>query len=450
MILYTMVSKYSRLIYFRRLFFIFMSLMGTCQVFGHASPNSLIIMEVAPKEVHLEVQLPIPELELAFGQSLSKHPEKVIDTWGEDIKKYLLQHIKVYVSPERPWNISLTQLGLKKGLYEDQITPYWEVVADIVAVPVGEEDIRDFYLAYDVIMHQVMNHVAFVSIKSDWKNGDLGDGYEEQEALTKAAVIAWDLRSNTIPPLHIKLEEGTYWKGFMAMVTLGMHHITEGTDHLMFLLVLLLPAPLVVTRKRWGSFKGMKSSLKSLLQIITAFTIGHSATLLFGALGWYHIAQNPVELLIAFSIAIAALHALTPVFAHKEVLIAGGFGLIHGMAFAATIAGMNLDTWTMVVSIFGFNIGIELMQLLIVACLIPWLLLMSKTPYYKWFRIPVAISTMIAAIAWGWERWNHQGNLITTQLDRLVTHYIFILVAVALLSIGMFLLYKKNAISEAL
>lgn len=429
-----------------RLFFIctFLSWMWSiAPSYGHASPNSLLIVSVAPKEIHLEVQLPVPELELAFKQPLSKDPESIITNYGSELKTYLLAHIKAYGATKKDWNVVVENLSLTKGFYADGTTPYWEVVAYVTIQPIEGENIRDFYLAYDAIMHQVVNHIALVAIKSDWENGNLGASYNQTTAMNEATLIAWDLKTNTIPPLHINLEEGNYWKGLMAMIRLGMHHIYEGIDHLMFIVVLLLPAPLLVEKKRWSRFKGMKSSIKSLVRIITAFTIGHSITLLLGALGWYHIPQAPVEILIAGSIAVAAIHAIRPFFAHKEILIAGGFGLIHGMAFAATISEMDLDTWTMVLSIFGFNAGIEIMQLVIVACIIPWLIIMSKTPYYKWFRVPVALATMIASIAWIVERWNAQKNWITLQLDKIATHYVFILIGIALVATGMFLVSRK-------
>ena len=85
-----------------------------------------------------------------------------------------------------------------------------------------------------------------------------------------------------------------------------MQHISEGTDHLLFLLVLLLPAPLLLKQKRWGRFGGTRYSLIRLLKIVTAFTLEHSLTLIIGALGWLWLPVQPVEVLIAFSILVSA------------------------------------------------------------------------------------------------------------------------------------------------
>ena len=71
--------------------------------------------------------------------------------------------------------------------------------------------------------------------------------------------------------------------GFVSLFRLGMRHIAEGTDHLLFLLALLLPAPLVVSCSRWAGPADVRRSLFRILKIVTAFTIGHSITLALAA-----------------------------------------------------------------------------------------------------------------------------------------------------------------------
>jgi HupE / UreJ protein len=113
--------------------------------------------------------------------------------------------------------------------------------------------------------------------------------------------------------------------GFASIFRLGMRHIAEGTDHLLFLLVLLLPAPLIVSGSRWAGFSGARSSVLRILSIVTAFTIGHSITLAFAAFGIVRVPSRPIEVLIAVSILVSAIHALRPIFpgqrgGHRGVL----------------------------------------------------------------------------------------------------------------------------------
>ena len=113
---------------------------------------------------------------------------------------------------------------------------------------------------------------------------------------------------------------------------------------------------------------------------MTAFTLGHSITLVFGALGWVRLPGVLVESAIAFSILVSAVHALVPIFRGKEVYIAGGFGLVHGLAFASTLTGFGFDPWTTASSVLGFNLGIEAVQLLIILLVMPCLVVLARAP----------------------------------------------------------------------
>jgi hypothetical protein len=97
--------------------------------------------------------------------------------------------------------------------------------------------------------------------------------------------------------------------GFTSVFRLGMRHICEGTDHLLFLLTLLLPAPLFVTGSSWSGVADVRQSVLRILKIVTAFTVGHSITLAIATLGFVHVLSRPVEVLIAISILISAIHA---------------------------------------------------------------------------------------------------------------------------------------------
>ena len=191
---------------------------------------------------------------------------------------------------------------------------------------------------------------------------------------------------------------------FSSLFHLGMRHIAEGTDHLLFLLTLLLPAPLLVSGRRWGSAAGVRQSLFRILGIVTAFTIGHSITLTLAALSVLHVPSRPIEVLIAVSIFVSALHALRPIVPGKEALIAVFFGLIHGLAFAATLDRLGLEHWQRIAGILAFNLGIETMQLLVVAAVLPSLLLMSRTDAYPLFRIGGAACAAVASLGWIVER----------------------------------------------
>lgn len=192
--------------------------------------------------------------------------------------------------------------------------------------------------------------------------------------------------------------------GVPSMFTLGMRHIAEGTDHLLFLIALLLPAPLLAFQSRWAAVCNLRRSLVQILRVVTAFTLGHSITLALGASGLVGLRSRPVEVMIAVSILVSALHALRPIFPGREPVIAAGFGLVHGLAFATTLQNLGIGAWQRLASILGFNLGIETMQLIVVCTILPSLVLLSRTPAYKFFRYIGATFAGVAACGWIVER----------------------------------------------
>lgn len=203
---------------------------------------------------------------------------------------------------------------------------------------------------------------------------------------------------------------------FSSLFHLGIRHIAEGTDHLLFLLTLLLPAPLLAAAGHWGPPAGVRQSLLRILGIVTAFTIGHSITLSLAALGFIRVPSHPIEVLIAVSIFVSALHALHPILPGKEAWIAVFFGFIHGLAFASTLDRLGLGHWERVAGILAFNLGIETMQMLVVAAVLPSLLFLSRTRAYPLFRIGGAMFAVVASLAWVVERLFN----LDTPVDRIV------------------------------
>ncbi|MBV8817497.1 MAG: HupE/UreJ family protein [Acidobacteriaceae bacterium] len=192
--------------------------------------------------------------------------------------------------------------------------------------------------------------------------------------------------------------------GVPEMFRLGMRHIAEGADHLLFLLVLLLPAPLSAIRHRWAAAGSVRHSLIQIVKVVSAFTVGHSVTLALGAWGIVSMPARIVEILIAVSILVSAIHAWRALFPGREPAIAAFFGLIHGLAFASTLQNLGIGAWQRLASIMGFNFGIETMQLVVVAAILPSLILLSRTFAYGVFRRAGALIGGFAAAGWLAER----------------------------------------------
>jgi hypothetical protein len=412
-------------------FFIF------CSIFliAHPMPSSIFNMDIGTKDIQANLEMPLSELQLAMNIDLGENPEHQLNSYQEIIRKYIYEHLWI-----KNWSIQIGTFSLKASS-QPASGDFIALNVPIRLIPNDVETLRNFELNYDVIVHQVLTHEILIAIRNDWEAGIY------QEHPLQLGVISLDIPTNTIKPFWVNCERGSAWKGWVSIFDLGMSHIKEGTDHLLFLLVLLLPSPLLAEHRRWTNFIGFKKSIGKLLKIITAFTVGHSITLLFGTVGWLHFSSQWIEVLIACSILISAIHALIPLFFNKEIFIASGFGLIHGLAFSDTLSPMSLSPMQMALSIIGFNLGIEVMQLLIILFMLPSLLIIAhySIATYQYCRIIAAILASIAAFAWLLERVTSQPNALTPYLEKIDDYGVWIIADLALLALLTMLNHFKQS-----
>lgn len=147
---------------------------------------------------------------------------------------------------------------------------------------------------------------------------------------------------------------------FISYVSLGVTHILEGLDHLLFVFALLL---LVRQPRR-------------LIWAITAFTLAHSLTLAAATLGWLRLPSAPVEVVVALSIVFLAYELALPpdrrdpAAERFPALVAFGFGLIHGLGFAGALREIGLPQGDIPLALLSFNIGVELGQLIFIAAIL--------------------------------------------------------------------------------
>lgn len=173
-------------------------------------------------------------------------------------------------------------------------------------------------------------------------------------------------------------------------VKLGFLHILDGTDHLLFLFCLVIP------------FR----RFRSLIPVVTSFTIAHSITLIASA---YNLAPDAlwfpplIETLIAMSIVYMALENIVGgATVQRRWMITFGFGLVHGFGFSFALRQtMQFAGSHLLASLLSFNVGVELGQLLVLALLIPALELLFR--YVVAERMgTIILSAIVAHTAWHW------------------------------------------------
>lgn len=265
-------------------------------------------------------------------------------------------------------------------------------------------------IKYNPLFEKVQTHRGVMIVEYNWKAGIVNN----QSLINHI----FGLGNETT---ELTLADKGIWKGFWALIKLGVWHIWIGLDHILFIVALILPA--VVRRrkeddepqaiagtaddaysKEWFPVDKFKPAFFYILKIITFFTIAHSITLALAALEIVSLPSRWVETIIAISIAMAAFHNIRPIFKAREWLIAFIFGLFHGFGFASVLGEKGLSGDFMVLSLLGFNVGVELGQVLIICMIFPFLFLLRKQKIYPHIIFYGSILLILIAMYWSIER----------------------------------------------
>ena len=199
----------------------------------------------------------------------------------------------------------------------------------------------------------------------------------------------------------LQLQAPSAWKTLKQYVVEGVWHIWLGYDHILFLLSLLLPAVLMRAADHWEPAPSLRRSLLEVLKVVTAFTLAHSITLSLAVLGFVSLPSRFVESTIAASVVFAALNNIRGSIEKKRWVMAFTFGLIHGFGFASALADLGLPQGALALALVGFNLGVELGQMVIVTAFVPLAFWLRTTGFYRRGLLPVG-SIIIAIIATYW------------------------------------------------
>ncbi len=228
-------------------------------------------------------------------------------------------------------------------------------------------------------------HEAIVTVHAPGKPGEPG--------IARAATPVLELRAGAAASF-------TGWIGY------GMDHIYGGLDHVCFVLALLLVVVLVRTPEGWEA-RSLWPTLRATAAIITGFTLAHSVSLIAASLGWIALPSRLVESLIAASIVYTAIENTVVPDVRWRFAMTVGFGLIHGLGFASMLAEL-LPAEDVLLPLIGFNIGVEIGQLTIVAVALPVFAGVARwlgAPRYRRTALAVAaIPLALIGMKWLLER----------------------------------------------
>lgn len=176
---------------------------------------------------------------------------------------------------------------------------------------------------------------------------------------------------------------GTWPQTMGRFIWLGIQHIATGYDHLSFLLGLLIAT----------------ASLRSLVKIVTSFTVAHSVTLGLATFDIVVLPSRFTESMIAASIVYVAVENLLRKRSVERWKLTFLFGLVHGFGFSNVLREMQLPRANLALTLFSFNLGVEIGQIVFVALLFP---LIDELIQSGWTKLRPAISIAIGVLATVW------------------------------------------------
>ncbi|HEY6853725.1 MAG TPA: HupE/UreJ family protein, partial [Gemmatimonadales bacterium] len=204
------------------------------------------------------------------------------------------------------------------------------------------------------------------------------------------------------PTARIALGRPAPSRELAVAIRAGVRHIWTGYDHLLFLLALLLPC--MLSRTPAGGWQGVSSigaAVRRIAAVVTAFTLAHSLTLSLAALDLMQLPSRLVESLIAASVVAAAVNNLLPAARAHGWFVACALGLLHGFGFAGARTDAGLSGAPLALTLLGFNLGVELGQLTIVALFVPLAFAARNTVGYRRVLL-LGGSGAIAVVALVW------------------------------------------------
>jgi hypothetical protein len=247
---------------------------------------------------------------------------------------------------------------------------------------------------YAVLFDVKSDHNGFVVIENDWRSGTFN-----QEANIALVFKPGDTNK------RLDMTGASVTQGYIEMLKLGIHHIWDGIDHILFLFALLLPAVLYRVKSQWHPTEKFYPSFIYVVKIVSVFTLAHTITLSAATLGFMSLSSRLVESIIAISIAIAALDMLTPIFRGRIWLVIFIFGLFHGFGFASVLASYTIPDSYLTWSLLAFNLGVEVGQVVIVAVVVPILFLLRNQSFYIPIILKVGAAILIViSMYWFIER----------------------------------------------
>lgn len=360
-----------------------LALFGPALSWAHSSSNGYLTLNSTESGMVLRADLSLRDVDLALDLDRDRDGQVL---WAEvqgrtqEIHVWLQQGLRLSSAGQA---CALQPQPLMASEHADGI--YLSAQFDVRCSQEARDGASEMALRYGLIFDQDALHRGLLRIDLPGAQASLIFSPERPEA-------------------QLPLGPSSAWQVLARYVGEGVWHIWIGADHIAFLISLLLLAPLQAARgrvTRWPGASRMGPAAMNVLGVVTAFTVAHSITLCLAVLKVVELPTVWVEVAIAFSVVVAALNNLLGWAHFRRWPLAFVFGLIHGFGFANVLIDLGLPASDLALALGGFNLGVELGQMAIVAVFFPLAWLLRHTGFYRWaVVVGGSVAIALAGLVW--------------------------------------------------
>lgn len=347
---------------------------------AHKPSDSYLSLKVEPAQLQGQWDIALRDLDFAIGID---HDDNGEITWNEvrakhqDIAAYAMSRL-TFTAGNQTCPVEVDEQMLEQHSDGTYTVIYFKVLC---------KEMTTLTLAYNLLFDIDPQHKGLLKLTN------------------AAGKVSTAIFSTDHAHQVLTLADASNWQQFLAYVKHGIWHIWIGFDHILFLLSLLLPAVLLIKGIGWAPALSFKAAGLDVLKIVTAFTLAHSITLSLATLEVISLPSRWVESAIALSVILAALNNIFPLFRGQRWTLAFVFGLIHGFGFASVLSDLGLPQTSLSLALIGFNVGVEVGQMAIVAVFLPLAFAVgAKWIYQKFIYSGGSCLIILLATIWLFER----------------------------------------------
>ncbi len=392
---------------------------------AHSTDETYIWLNPVADHYSGEVQMRLPDLRKYLDLELPEDLEgatSALQGHAAVLEKYVREHFEIKTLDGEAIQYEIIGIGVLESKTFKHFVKILYKTETFDALPEKVIVKSDMLFEFDRYSRSIlcMNYSSFQDeglTKPDESKGITEDGF--QEGFYHTIFTPWN-DEQEVDLVNVSQVP----KGWQYYIWEGVRHIWIGTDHILFLVTLLLASVLLRRKsetqvvdnevegtsdsvptdavgKTWVPVKGFAGAFWNILKIVTVFTVAHSITLALASLDIISLEGWIVESIIAFSIILVALNNIFPVFHDRTWIVLFTFGLFHGMGFASVMKDLPFRMGDLNQLLLSFNIGVELGQLAIVIAVFPVIFFLRKSKLYQ----PVFLvggSLVICVIAAWW------------------------------------------------